>query len=141
MEIFHGGCLGCVNQAIKGIGYCDGCVYKSRANRHLPNLYRSQDDLLELKKLYEEIFMSNDQKDIKLGEWQIKTQPNLDMEENDSNRLEPSAKITDSGLLQYIPDEPMELPDNGAVQNKYGLTASGVKILNELREILIKAGY
>ena len=59
MEIFHGGCHGCVNQAIRGIGYCDGCMYKNKTNRSLPNLFRSQDDLLELKKLYEQIFGDN----------------------------------------------------------------------------------
>lgn len=59
MEIFHGGCHGCVNQAIKGIGYCDGCTYRRSGRRDLPNLYRSQDDLLELKKLYEQIFGDN----------------------------------------------------------------------------------
>lgn len=56
-------------------------------------------------------------------------------------KVEPEVKVQANGLLQYIPDKPMELPDGGAVQNKYGITASGVRILNELREILIKAGY
>lgn len=60
---------------------------------------------------------------------------------DESFPVELPVKPASSGLLQYIPDEPMELPDNGAIQNKYGITASGVKILNELREILIKAGY
>ena len=55
MKIFHGQCLDCVNQAIKGVGYCDGCKYqKYRYPFELPNLYRSRDDLLELKKLYKE---------------------------------------------------------------------------------------
>lgn len=57
------------------------------------------------------------------------------------NRLEARVKPAGIGLLKYIPNEPMELPDNGAIQNEYGVTASGVKVLNELREILIKAGY
>lgn len=57
------------------------------------------------------------------------------------NRLEARVKPASSGLLQYIPDKPIELPDNGAVQNEHGITASGVKVLDEWREILIKAGY
>lgn len=79
MKVFHGGCLGCVNQAIKGIGYCDGCQYR-RADWNLPNLYRDNEDLLELKKLYEDIFIKK----------------------NNSNQLEPPVMLQTAEELNKI---------------------------------------
>ena len=51
------------------------------------------------------------------------------------NRIIDSKK--DQGLLKYIPNKPIESPDNGALHNKDGITKSGIKILNQWKKFFL----
>ena len=54
--VFHGGCLGCAMQRIKGVSYCKGCKYFDfKPSSELPNL--NNRDILRnnLKQEYKEL--------------------------------------------------------------------------------------